>query len=90
MHDLRAFLVGGHAAELIVALVCCELAFLWFRFRYRAGAHPRQWLSPLLAGAALVVALRLSQSGAPEELLGLALAVAGLAHLMGYRQRWYG
>ncbi|EED32398.1 conserved hypothetical protein [gamma proteobacterium NOR5-3] len=90
MLALQSFVLGGYAAALILALVCCELAVLWFRYRYKEGASPRQWLSPLLAGAALVCALLLAQVNAPQELLGLALAAAGVAHLMGYRQRWYG
>lgn len=89
MLTLKNFLASGHAAELILILVCCEFIFLWFRYRRASGPPPRRWLSPLLAGAALVIALRLAQSNAPTELLGLALAVAGMAHLMGYRQRWH-
>ncbi|MDP5055034.1 MAG: hypothetical protein NWP69_14695 [Congregibacter sp.] len=88
MPELRDFLASGHAAELILVLVCAESAFLWLRYRRGSGSAPRQWLSPLLAGAALATALRLAQSGAPEEFLGVALAVAGIAHLAGYRQRW--
>lgn len=86
---LDAFLNGGHAAELIFMLVLCEAAVLWLRYRRGDGPAPAKWLSPLLAGAALVLALRLSQAGATPELLGISLAVAGVAHLLGYRQRWF-
>jgi hypothetical protein len=86
---LESFLNGGHAAELILVLVLCESAVLWLRYRRGEGPAPARWLSPLLAGAALVLALRLAQTDAPAELLGIALAVAGLAHLLGYRQRWF-
>jgi hypothetical protein len=86
---LESFLNGGHAAELILVLVLCESAVLWLRYRRGNGPAPSRWLSPLLAGAALVLALRFSQAGAPAELLGITLAVAGIAHLLGYRQRWF-
>ncbi|WOJ96431.1 hypothetical protein R0137_14425 [Congregibacter brevis] len=90
MSALDDFLRGGHAAELILLLVFCELLFLSFRCIRGVGAPPRRWLSPLLAGAFLVLALRLAQSGASGEMLGVALAVAGVAHLMGYASRWHG
>lgn len=91
MPDLvKNFLVSGHAAELILALVCCEFLFLSFRYFRGVGSPPRAWLSPLLAGAFLVIALRLAQSGAPAEFLGLALAAAGVAHFIGYGSRWHG
>ncbi|CAN0585265.1 unnamed protein product, partial [Ectocarpus sp. 12 AP-2014] len=47
------------------------------------------WLSPLGAGAALVVALWLSQTNAAPQWIGLALTLAGLSHLAGFRRRWY-
>lgn len=87
---LERFLSGGHAADLILALVCCELLALLLRQRRGVGAPPRHWLSPLLAGAFLVIALRLAQSNAPQELLGLSLAAAGVAHLLGAKSRWRG
>ncbi|WP_439106982.1 hypothetical protein [Congregibacter sp.] len=87
---LTGFLASGHAAELILVLVLCELAFLSLRYFRGRGAPPRYWLSPLLAGAFLVIALRLAQSNAPAELLGVVLAAAGVAHLGGYASRWRG
>lgn len=87
---LESFLSGGHAAELILALVCCEFLALLLQHRRGRGAPLRHWLSPLLAGAFLVIALRLAQSTAPQELLGLSLAAAGVAHLLGVKSRWRG
>ncbi|EAQ96250.1 hypothetical protein [Congregibacter litoralis] len=87
---IKDFLASGHAAELILVLVCCEFLFLSVRYWRGVGSPPRAWLSPLMAGAFLVIALRLAQSDAPEEFLGLALAAAGIAHLMGYGSRWHG
>jgi hypothetical protein len=85
---LESFLLSGRAAELILLIVALEFAALWWRYRRGDGAPPSRWLSQLLAGAALVAALRLAQGGAGAEAIGLALAVGGVAHLSGYRQRW--
>lgn len=85
---LESFLTEGHAAELILAIVALEFLLLWWRFRRGGGAPPSRWVSQLVAGAALVTALRLAQGGAQAEWLGMALAVGGIAHLLGFRQRW--
>jgi hypothetical protein len=85
---LESFLTSGYAAQLILAIVALESVLLWWRYRRGDGAPPSRWLSQLVAGAALVTALRLAQGGASAELLGMALAVGGTAHLLGYRQRW--
>jgi hypothetical protein len=86
--SLEWFLSSGHAAELILLLVVLEGLFLWLRYRRGVGSAPGKWLSPLVAGAALVLALRLVQGGAYAGLTGLSLAIAGVAHLLGSRQRW--
>ena len=85
---IEKFLVGGGAALLILALVCLEAAALTLRHRRGAGAPLLRWLSPMLAGAALVTALWLAQRGAPPLALGPPLALAGLAHLLGAKERW--
>jgi hypothetical protein len=85
---LEAFLLSGRAADLILLIVALETLVLGYRYVCGRGPSPRYWLSPLLAGAALVWALRLALTAGPPPLLGLALAVAGVAHLAGYRQRW--
>lgn len=89
MAALEAFLRSGRAADLILLIVLLEGALLAVR-QLRGGAPPLgRWLSPLVAGAALVLALRLALTDGPVPLLGLALSVAGIAHLAGYRQRWH-
>jgi hypothetical protein len=85
---LEAFLRSGRAADLILLIVFLEAAFLLFLQLRGRAPPPGRWLSPLVAGAALVWALRLALTGGPLPLLGLALAAAGIAHLAGYRQRW--
>ena len=87
---IEEFLGGGGAALLILALVCLEAVALALRHRRGAGPPMLRWLSPMLAGAALVSALWLAQRGAPPLALGPLLALAGVAHLLGARERWGG
>jgi len=89
MSVLEDFLLSGRAADLILLIVAVEAAALFFlRARHGASVPLSRWLSPLVAGAALVVALRLALSGGEAGPMALALAVAGAAHLAGYRGRW--
>jgi len=89
MQTLESFLLDGRAAELILLIVLFEFVILSLRYWRGSGAPPARWLSQLVAGAALVLALRLFQGGAPVAAMGMALAVGGIAHLLGYRQRWF-
>ncbi|MEM9396443.1 MAG: hypothetical protein AAF991_03120, partial [Pseudomonadota bacterium] len=80
------FLTGGEAALLILLIVALEgIALSLRQFKRNDSVPLLQWLSPLLAGGALVLALFLSQRNAPPELLGICLLCAGLAHASGYR-----
>lgn len=88
MTSIESFLGSGLAAMLILLVVVTEALFLVWRWRTSGAAHPRQWLSQTAAGAALVAALGLAQTGAPEAAVGVALALAGIAHLFGAAQRW--
>lgn len=88
MAFLEAFLLSGRAADLILLIVVLESLFLTLWYLRGKGPGPGRWWSPMLAGAALVLALRVALTGGPAPLLGLALGVAGVAHLGGYRQRW--
>ncbi len=88
MDSVYAFLGSGAAAALILLVVVVEAAMLMWRWRRTGTAHPRQWWSQTAAGAALVAALGLTQLGAPAPAVGIALALAGLAHLLGARERW--
>ena len=88
MQSVYAFLASGAAALLILLVVVVEALVLTWRWRRTGTAHPRQWWSQTAAGAALVAALALAQLGAPAPALGAALALAGIAHLLGARERW--
>ena len=88
MDSVHTFLASGAAALLILLVVALEAVMLAWRWRRTGSAHPRQWLSQTAAGAALVAALGLAQLDAPAATVGCALALAGLAHLLGARERW--
>jgi hypothetical protein len=85
---IEGFLLSGRAADLILLVLLLEAGFLTRRAYSGTGAPVRRWLSQLVAGAALVIALRIALTGGAAGPLGLALGVAGLAHAAGYRQRW--
>lgn len=84
----QQFLNDGGAASLILALVVVEAGCLAWRSRSRRGTSFSVWASPLAAGAALVMALLLTQLHAPVEAVGVSLFLAGIAHAAGIRQRW--
>lgn len=75
--------------EIIAALVLVEALVLVLLHRWRGwGVAPRLILPRLLAGLALMLALRaaLLQSGWPE--ISLWLSVAGLTHLLDLWRSW--
>jgi hypothetical protein len=83
------FLSGVHAVDLILAIVALELVgfTLYWRTRGR-GIPPAQLLPNLLAGALLLLALRLSLSGYAWPWYTACLALAGVANVADLRQRW--
>jgi hypothetical protein len=85
---LDDFLLSGRAADFILALVVLEAVLLGLRARRGGAPATARWLSPLAAGAALVLALRLALVDAAPALIGAALLAAGVAHLAGYAARW--
>lgn len=80
---------GGLIALLILPLVALEAAAIWiWHRRTGAGVAPADLLPNLLAGAALLVAVRLAATGAWWGWLALALTGALLAHAADLRRRW--
>lgn len=75
-------------ATLILAMVTLETVVLTLRYRSGRGSAPSQWASPLIAGAALALALLFTQRELSAVYVAGALLVAGIAHLAGYAQRW--
>lgn len=85
---LNAFVSEGGAALLIFLIVIVEGAALWRFHRPKSLSAAMHWLSPTIAGAALILALYLSQRAYPASAIGLALLVAGIANIAGIRARW--
>jgi hypothetical protein len=73
-----------------VALAISVAELLWSLARAGSGPARRALLANLTAGLGLMLGLRLSLSGAPEQTAWAVLAclsVAGLAHLIDVRLR---
>ena len=83
------FLSGVHAVDLILAIVAFELvAFTLYWHARGRGIAPAQLLPNLLAGALLLISLRLSLSGYSWPWYTACLALAGIANVADLRQRW--
>jgi len=86
MADLFA---SGRLVDFILIVVALEAALLMFYWRYaRRGIAPGDLLPNLCAGAFLLLALRLTLSGAGWMLASFCLAAAGMAHLFDISRRW--
>ncbi len=75
--------------DLILALIALEgVGLLVLRRVTGRGPSAGALLPNLLAGAALLVAMRLALTGEAPALVGLALLAGLLAHLADLRGRW--
>jgi hypothetical protein len=81
---VEAWLASGRLADAILLLVAVEALVLW---RHPQG---RSLLPNLAAGACLLLALRAALTDAPVALLGLWLALAGVAHAVDLTGRLRG
>lgn len=80
---------SGHVVDLILALVAVETAGLVLLWRYtRRGVAPTDLLPNVAAGACLLLALRLQQTGAGWLACCIFLAAGGIAHAADIRRRW--
>lgn len=83
------FLGGTGVVDLVLAVVGLEiLGITIYWLATRRGIAPAQLLPNLLAGAALVLALRLALSEFSWPWYTACLAVAGIANVADLRQRW--
>ena len=80
---------SGHLVDLILALTVIEGGCLLLYWRSkRRGISPFDLLPNLLAGAFLLLALRLTLQGAGWQLSCASLAAAGLSHIVDLSRRW--
>lgn len=85
---MNAFLTQGNAALLILVIVALEGIALWRHHQPATLKVAMRWLSPTLAGAALVLSIYIIQKGFNPQLLGAMLILAGAAHVAGLGARW--
>ena len=72
--------------NLVIAITLIELGWLMLIAKHRLPKGPL--LANLMAGLGLLVALRLGLSDAGLPWVALALAAAGVAHLLDLSARW--
>jgi hypothetical protein len=86
---LAGLFESGHIIDLILLLVLLETLALWWLLK-RADTRLRltQLLPNLVAGAALLLALRSALAGADWLWTALALSLALVAHITDLQQRW--
>lgn len=86
---MQPLITSDRIVDGILALVVIEIVVLGM-VRIRRGAGPgwRALVPNLLAGAALLLALRAALTGAAWPWVPLWLAVAGVAHVADLHFRW--
>ena len=88
MSDLLA---SGRLVDLILLIVVIEAIVLIVYWRATGkGIAPRNLLPNLIAGALLLLALRLTIAGAGWMAICGCLAAAGLANVVDLMRRWRG
>ena len=86
---MSAFVADPQLIDWILLLVVLEaIGVLGLRTLTRRGPPPAGFLCNLLAGAALLFALRGALAGASGLVIAVSLAVAFLAHLADLGLRW--
>lgn len=80
---------GGRIVDLILAFVAVQFAGLWlYRRTTGKGPSPADLAPNLLAGAALLLALRAALTQAGWLWISAFLAAALVAHLVDLARRW--
>ena len=86
---MSEFLSSAQAVDIVLAAVGLEvLGISLYWYVARRGISPASLLPNLLAGAALVLALRLALSDFSWPWYTACLAIAGIANVADLRQRW--
>ncbi|MDB5654973.1 MAG: hypothetical protein JWQ94_2586 [Tardiphaga sp.] len=80
---------SGHLIDAILLLVVGEVGVLVLLWRARrTGIAPADLIPNIMAGAFLLLALRLALGGAGWKSCCTCLAAAGISHLADLRRRW--
>jgi hypothetical protein len=83
LHRMQTLFEQGWIAGLILLVLAAEAALLVAR----GAMTPRAAALMALPGAGFLLAIQAALSGAHWSLVGLGLALAGLAHLADLRER---
>ncbi len=82
-------LTASTLIDVVIAFTALEMLGLWAWHRFTGrGLALRLWLPNLLAGLALMLALRALASDAGWHWVIAALLGSALAHALDLRQRW--
>jgi hypothetical protein len=80
---------SGRLVDLILLLVALQTTVLVLYWRHTGGGiAPADLLPNVIAGACLLLTLRLALGGAGWMACCASLAAAGLAHLADLKRRW--
>lgn len=86
---MAALIESGRVVDLILVLTLAEaLVLALLHRRTGRGVRPADLLPNLLAGAALLLALRAALAAAGWGSIAALLALAGVAHGFDLRRRW--
>ncbi|TVQ46933.1 MAG: hypothetical protein EA371_09165 [Gammaproteobacteria bacterium] len=88
---MGGFFASGQAIDLVLAVMALEAVALTLLYHWRGvGVPPRALWPMLVAGAALLLALRAALTGSGWSVLAGLLLVALAAHLFDLAGRWRG
>lgn len=80
---LESFLASGHIADFVLAVMAIEAGVIYILMRQgRIKLAFRTYMSGVIAGGCIVLALRQALTGGPATMIALALAVSFLAHIV--------
>lgn len=81
---------SGRIVEAILLLMLLEAAWLlWRRDRHVSGPTLADLLPTLASGGFLLLAVRAALGTWPWPVIAVALAGAGVCHLLDLRRRWH-
>lgn len=79
---IESFVASGHAADLVLAIMALEAIILSVYLRRKGLSRSIPgFMAALLAGAALVLALRAALAGGDLGVIALCLGASFIAHL---------
>lgn len=86
---MAALFASGRVVDLILLFLALEgLVLIGWHMRTGRGIAPAEVLGLLLSGAFLLLALRAALTDAPWQVVGVLLALSGLAQAYDLIRRW--